>query len=116
MNERNRENAVRRARCDIRRESDRIEMRLEMPGVSKSGLEINVDGDTLRIVGRRTGESVKGDWLVREIRAGDYSMEYTLDETIDRGSIEAKLERGVLILTLGLSEAVKPRKIKVLAK
>ena len=116
MNERNRENTVRRARCDIRKEADNIMMRLEMPGVDKSGLEINVEGDSLKIVGRRPQDGVKGDCIVREILPGDFSMEYTLDETIDRGSIGARLENGVLTLTLGLSEAVKPRKIKVVAK
>jgi HSP20 family molecular chaperone IbpA len=43
-------------------------------------------------------------------------MEYTLDETIDRNSIEARLEKGILTLTLGLSENVKPRKINVVSK
>jgi HSP20 family molecular chaperone IbpA len=43
-------------------------------------------------------------------------MEYTIDKTIDRGSIEASLNQGVLTLTLGLSESVKPRKINVISK
>ena len=116
MKEQNQETRYRRARCDIREEPDKIVMRLEMPGVNKTGLDISVEGDQLSIIGRRTQESVNGDWLVREIRPGDYRMDYTIDETIDRGSIEAHLEQGVLELTLGLSEAVKPRKIEVVSK
>jgi len=106
----------RRGRCDIYEGEGSIIMRLEMPGVNKDGLDISVDGDILSITGRRIQDTVKGDWLVREIRPGDYHMEYTLDETIDRNSIEAKLEKGILTLTLGLSENVKPRKINVVSK
>ncbi len=116
MNENNTEKTFRRAPCDIRKEADKIVMRLEMPGVDKSGLDINVDGDMLRIVGRRALESEKSNCIVREIRPGDYSMEYSLDKTIDRDSIDAHLEKGILTLYLGISEAVKPRKIKVLSK
>lgn len=106
----------RRSRCDILQTSEQIIMRLEKPGVGKSGLEINVEGDKLSIIGRRLQESLKGDKLIYEIRPGDYRMEYTIDETIDRNAIDASLEKGVLTLTLGLSEAVKPRKIEVVGK
>lgn len=108
--------SYRRSYCDIREDNDCIIMRLEMPGVNKSGLDINVEGDKLIIEGRRTEESGRGDWLVREIRTGNYRMEYTIDKTIDRNAIEATISQGILLLTLGLSEAVKPRKIKVVSK
>jgi HSP20 family protein len=106
----------RRSRCDIREEQDQIIMRLEMPGVNKSGLDINVEGDKLIIEGTRTVDTGSGKWLIREINQNDYRMEYTIDETIDRKSIEASLNQGVLLLTLGLSEEVKPRKIEVVSK
>ena len=107
---------IRRSRCDIMEEADSIVMRLEMPGVNKSGLNVNVEGDKLIIDGKRIQDTEKGEWLVREIRPGDYHMEFTIDKTIDRGSIEASLNQGVLTLTLGLSESVKPRKIEVVSK
>ncbi|MCD6342540.1 MAG: Hsp20/alpha crystallin family protein [Spirochaetaceae bacterium] len=107
---------LRRSRCDIREETDSIIMRLEMPGVNKSGLNINIEGDKLIIDGQRIEDTKKGDWLVHEIRPGNFSMEYTIDKTIDRGNIEAALSQGVLTLTLGLSESVKPRKIEVISK
>ncbi len=107
---------LRRSHYDIREETESIVMRLEMPGVNKSGLNINVEGDKLVIDGQRIKDTKKGDWLVHEIHPGDFHMEYTIDKTIDRGSIEAALSQGVLTLILGLSEAVKPRKIEVISK
>ena len=108
--------ASRRARYDIRRDEDRILMRLEVPGVNKKGLEINLNGDKLIIDARRTVDQEQGRYLIREIRPGDYHMEFSIDETVDRNSVEASLENGVLCLSLGLSEAVKPRKIEVVAR
>ncbi len=106
---------VRHSCCDIREEKDKIVMRLEMPGVTKDNLNINVDGSKLIIEGQRPEEKIQGKWLVREIRSGNYRMEYTIDETIDRSAIEATLSQGVLVLSLGISEAVKPRKIEVVS-
>ncbi len=116
MNKSAENNFSRHSCCDIREEKDHIVMRLEMPGVSKDGLNINVDGSKLMIEGKRSGKDIEGKWLVREIRPGNYRREYTIDETIDRNAIEASLENGVLTLTLGISEAVKPRKINVVSK
>ena len=116
MKTKNADAPVRRSVCDIRRKEDTIVMRLEMPGVGKDGLEVNVDGNSLVIEGRRKAEADRGEWLVREIRAGDFRMEFTIDETIDRDAIRASLDRGVLTVSLGLSEAVKPRKIAIAAK
>ena len=108
--------AYRRACCDIQEHDDYILMRLEMPGVDKDNLSINVEGNKLIIDGHRPDFEVKGEWLAREIHQGDYHMEYTIDQTIDRNAIEAHQNQGVLTLKLGLSEAIKPRKIEILSK
>ncbi len=107
---------TRRSCCDIHKDKDKIVMRLEMPGVSKENLNINVDGNKLIIEGKRQKENTGGKRLVREISYGDYRMEYTIDETIDRSAIEAGLNQGVLTLNLGISEAIKPRKINIVSK
>jgi HSP20 family protein len=110
MNKAVEKRTFRRSHSDIRREDDRIIMRLEIPGVRKEDLSINVEGDKLIIEGKKMKPDNKGTWLVREILQDDYHMEFSIDETIDRSSIEASLNQGVLDLSLGLSEAVKPRK------
>jgi len=44
----------------------------EMPGVSKEGLEITLEGNELTIVGHRNNESTNGEALFRERRLSDY--------------------------------------------
>jgi HSP20 family protein len=88
-------------------------LQAEMPGVSKDGLEITVEGTEITITGRRSSESVAGEPLFRESNPADYRRAFELDPAIDTSKVSAKIEQGVLTVTLPKSERVKPRKIKV---
>jgi HSP20 family protein len=85
----------------------------EMPGVDKSGLEITVDSGELTILGRRHTEAFSGEPIYREIRQSDYRRVYEVDPTIDTARITARIDQGVLTLTLPKAESVQPRKIAV---
>jgi HSP20 family protein len=98
--------------CELK---DALELRLEMPGVGKDAVDINIEGDTLTVTGKRE-EPSDGTYLVRERRRGVYRATYTLDERVDRDKIDAKMDTGVLTLTLHLRDEVKPRKIQVKTK
>lgn len=85
----------------------------EMPGVSKEGLEITLEGTEITIIGHRHVDSFPGEPLFRESRNADYRRVFELDPAIDTTKVSARMEQGVLTLTLPKSERVKPRKIKV---
>ena len=85
----------------------------EMPGVNKDGLELTVENNELTIVGRRSDPALAADVVYRESRDLDYRRVFDLDPSIDAGKISAKIEHGVLTLTLPKAESVKPRKITV---
>jgi HSP20 family protein len=85
----------------------------EMPGVDKAGLEITLEGTALTIVGRRQAEALPGESLFLECSGADYRRVFELDPAIDTSKISAKMEQGILTLTLPKSERVKPRKIAV---
>jgi len=85
----------------------------EMPGVTKEGLEITLEGNEITIVGHRKPETLNAEVLYRESRPADYRRVFELDPTIDTTKIFAKMEQGVLILHLPITEKVKPRKIAV---
>ncbi|MFP4509711.1 MAG: Hsp20/alpha crystallin family protein [Spirochaetaceae bacterium] len=96
----------------ISRENDAVILQVEMPGVAKDHIDIQVEDGTLTIHGSRA--PLEGEqYLVRERRDADYYQTYTLDETIDRDRIEAHMQHGVLTVRLHLKEAVKPRKIEI---
>lgn len=85
----------------------------EMPGVSKEGLEITLEGNEITLVGRRQPETLKADVLYRESRPADYRRVFELDPAIDSSKISAKIDQGVLTLQLPKTEKVKPRKIAI---
>ncbi len=85
----------------------------EMPGVNKQGLEITLEGNEITIVGHRNVEPLNGAPLVHESFRGDFRRVFELDPAIDTGRIAARMDQGVLTLTLPKSEKVKPRKITV---
>ena len=85
----------------------------EMPGVSKDGLEITLEDNELTLVGHRLNERFPGEPLFQERRLVDYRRVFELDPAIDTAKISAKIDQGVVTLTLPKSEKVKPRKITV---
>jgi len=92
---------------------DGYTLQVEMPGVNKEGLEMWVENNELTIVGRRSMPTVQGTLIHRETRRENFRRTFELDPSIDSAKISAKLEQGVLTLTLPKAEQVKPRKITV---
>ena len=64
-------------------------------------------------VGRRSMPTVGGTLIHRESRRGNFRRAFELDPLIDAGKIGARIEQGILTLTLPKAEQVKPRKIAV---
>jgi HSP20 family protein len=85
----------------------------EMPGVGKEDIEVTLDNNEVVIVGRRRPEPSRGEAVYRESQDVDYRRAFELDPAIDTGRISAKIEQGLLTLSLPKAEAVKPRKIAV---
>ena len=93
--------------------ADGYTLQVEMPGVNKENLEMWVENNELTILGRRALPSVEGALLHRESRSENFRRSFELDPSIDAGRISAKIEQGVVTLTLPKAEQVKPRKIAV---
>jgi len=100
---------------NITETGDSFVLEAEMPGVNKEGLEITLEGNELTIVGRRGAETVHAQLVYRESRPFDYRRVFEIDPAIDSSKISARMDQGVLYLTLPKAEKVKPRKIEVTA-
>jgi HSP20 family protein len=99
--------------ADVESAKEGYTIHAEMPGVDKSGLEVTVDNGELTILGHRGAEGFSGEPVYREIRRNDFRLVFELDPTIDTARITARVDQGVLTLTLPKAESVKPRKITV---
>lgn len=104
----------RRPVYDVNEDTEAFRICVNLPGVKRDGVDISIEDETLTIVGTRAG-AVPESWrpLNRELPRGDYRLELRLNVPIDEAKIEARVEHGVLELTLPKSDEVKPRKIQV---
>ena len=102
-------------RVDIVETNEAYILEAEMSGVTKEGLEILLEGNELTIVGHRNDAKMDGQcqYMHRETRPIGYRRVFELDPAVDRQKIDAKMDQGVLTLTLPKSEQVKPRRITV---
>ncbi len=99
---------------DIYETDNEYSLRVEMPGVSKNNLEIVLEKDELEIKGA-VGNGLNEDEKLKysEYSLHNYYRKFRIGEDVDRNAIDAKLENGVLTLTLNKSEEVKPRRIEI---
>jgi HSP20 family protein len=85
-------------------ESDRsYTVKLEMPGVAKEDVKIAIEGRQVSVQAHneRADERKEGERVVyRERSARSYARSFTLPTDVDQAESSAKLENGVLTLTL----------------
>ncbi|PKL16652.1 MAG: hypothetical protein CVV49_15080 [Spirochaetae bacterium HGW-Spirochaetae-5] len=98
---------------DIYETADIYSVKLEMPGIVKENLDIVIDNDELKITAESSPEENTDSLKYAEFRAKDFSRTFRVGNDVDRNRIDAKLENGILTLTLHKSEAVKPKKISI---
>ncbi len=101
---------------DIFEDEGGVTVLADMPGVSREGLEVRVDGDNLLIEGQAQVPEVGEMELIHsEMLSPVYRRSFSLSRDLDPQKIEAELKDGVLRLRLHKAEQAKPRRIEVRA-
>jgi HSP20 family protein len=120
---------------DIREDSDHIYVEAELPGFKKDEIDITLENSTLTIAAERRleqkrehggggggggggngghgAQSAGGEWLLNERRYTRFLRSFTLPPTVDESSVQAKLNDGILTVTISKREETKPRKVRV---
>lgn len=101
---------------DIREDADSVYVEAELPGFKRDQINVTLENGVLTIEAQRTAQpddQAQGEQHLNERRFTRVSRSFSLPNTVDENSVDAKLEDGVLHLTLSKREEVKPRKIEV---
>ena len=89
-------------------------LEVEMPGVDKAGIDVNLEEGVLSILGRVEPESIHGfEKIYSEYEFGNYERQFQISEVIDETNIKASIKGGILQLELPKRESAKPKRIEV---
>jgi HSP20 family protein len=99
---------------DIFETEDALTVVMEVPGVNKEAVDISVENEVLKIEAKIDPSKYDGmEPLYTEYNVGHFARSFTLSNKIDQQQISAKLEDGILTLTLNKAKEAMPRKISV---
>lgn len=100
---------------NVREDGDAFHVEAELPGLTEDDLHIAVTHrNQLTLQGeRRVNEAVKGRWHRRERGFGRFQRVLVLPAAVEAERVEARIDNGVLCVTLPKAEEAKPRKIVV---
>lgn len=88
---------------------------VEVPGIDKKDIELNVDNNTLVISGERTFEKKEEDKHYHRVESsyGNFSRSFTLPDNVESESIQATYNNGILHITIEKSEQKMKKQIKI---
>lgn len=99
---------------NVFRKGDDFVIVAELPGIKKSGLDIQVKDNVTRIAGTKTvGYGDKSSLHRRERAAGRFDRAFTIPVRIDADRVKAEYHDGILALYLPRADEDKPRSIKI---
>ena len=103
-------------RIDVTENDKDYQVRAEIPGAKKEDIRVTVDGNFVSVsaeVRKEKEEKSGGRVLVKETYYGSASRGFSLAHEVDSKAVVAKLEDGVLKLTLPKREGAAARAITV---
>ncbi len=90
------------------------EIKVVLPGIGKEDAELHVEGRTITLKTHAKFQNPAGfRQVVSEFEHENYAMSADLPELADASSLAAKLENGVLAITVKKRPETQPRKITI---
>ena len=99
---------------DIFENHDEYILIANMPGVTRSEVQVKVIEESLVVFGRINYDEVSNrNYILNENEVGNYFRKFKISDSIDKTKINAKYDNGQLIVHLPKSEKIKPRTIDI---
>jgi HSP20 family protein len=94
--------------------ADGHQITLEVPGIPKEQITIEVEGHTLTVSGTRTATLPEDTKVHRQERTfGQFRKSFTAGQTLDLANLTATTSNGLLTLRIPKLPSAQPRKIEV---
>ena len=99
--------------ADVEETDEAYVVEIELPGIKKDDLDIELAGRRLTVQGQRKEKERVGILRRRERVVGRFHYEVTLPGEVDEGGVEANLDEGVLTVRVPKSPSERPRRIEI---
>ena len=100
---------------DVVEREDAYLLKAEVPGVNPNEIELSVENDVLTLKGERKyeNEEHRDGYRRVERRYGSFARSFVLPQGTNLDNIDAKIESGILTVTIPKVPTATPRKIEV---
>lgn len=96
------------------RRDDEVEVRLDLPGVERDDIDVQIDERTLTIRAERPRPTVDDETvLIDERRYGTFHRQLRLAAELDADTLEASYVDGVLVLKIPVLASATPRRVEI---
>jgi HSP20 family protein len=93
---------------------DEYELKIEVPGIGKDEAELHLDGKTLTLKTHAKYQNPAGfKEIAREFERQNYAISADLPELANPETLAAKLENGLLVITIKKREETQGKKIAI---
>jgi len=93
---------------------ERYELRVEVPGIGREDADLHMDGKTLTLRTHARYQNPAGfKQIAAEFERTNYAISVDLPEMADPKALSAKLENGVLTVTIGKRPESQPKRIEI---
>ncbi len=103
--------------AEIVDDGEQLRIDIELPGVRLDDIDLTVEDRVLTVEGEKKMEREEGekdsDFRLYERRYGRFERSFVLPRHVDTEKVDARLENGVLTVTLPKVETAKPKKIAI---
>ena len=100
---------------DIYETKQGLHLDIACTGIDKQDIEVNVEGDILRVKYERPKEESNPDIIYQQrgITRKSFNLGWKLASRFDLSNANAKFENGLLEITVPFAEAAKPKTLKI---
>jgi HSP20 family protein len=100
---------------DVAESDKQFEIEVQIPGMKKEDINVNLENGILTISGERSFKNEKEDKKYHKVetRYGSFTRSLQLPESINPESVKATYNDGILSITVDKSEKKSSKKIKI---
>jgi len=99
---------------DILETEDGLHFEIACTGLTKKDIEINVEGDILRISYDKDKDNVpEGTWIHRGIARRSFNLGYKIAPKFSLANADAEMNDGLLKITIPYADEAKPKVLKI---